>query len=781
MSTSFFNGKEKLLLLSFFCCLQIVQGQDCDSRLQLRFSTPSAEPVRVRLIHLSNEQTFTFKEQTELTTLCSGQYRIVLLQEGYVPFDSSFTLQQSLALQLPLLPMVKELKEVEIHDDRLDENGFQTLSSTTLQSAAFQVNAGKPLGEMLKEVSGVTSLQSGPTISKPIIHGLHSNRILLINNGIRLEGQQWGAEHAPEIDPFTVGKVTVLKGAAGLRFGSDAIAGVVLLEPYEFNTEKGSKADVRLLGSSNGQQGGVSARLERTFGGKFNGMGIRLQGTLKNAGNVKTPTYYLANTGMREKDASLLWQLNRKRLAVELSGAVFSSHIGVFSGSHVGNLDDLLAAFSAAQPLDSAGFTRSIQRGFQQVQHASLKGRVCYHFSESKKLEAVYGVQQNRRKEYDAGLPFSADPLVMIAPQADFKISTHTFDLLYSSHLWKQYQWTLGSSFITQGNVFQGLEYRALIPNYRNYGSGAFAALTRQWKKWKAEAGLRYDYRWLECYRLDYTTLESYAVQRSFSNWSFSSGASYTLSKKLSLNLHAGSAWRAPNVNELYGNGVHQSAASFEIGDSTLTSERAYQISVSSVWETEKSRFELGFYRNQIDHFIYLRPLLQPIVTIAGTYPAFQQTQVNAVFSGMDVDAKTQVYRGLKIGGKLALIQGINRSTNEYLVYTPPTRADVYVLLEGKAADNGVKPFIRLSGQYCAKQTHVPLNSDYVAPPAAYYLMHLDAGMNLGKKHPIELGFSVWNMLNTSYREYLNRFRYFANEQGRSFVLKLHYTFQSKS
>lgn len=770
-----FSPERKVLFawLLFFACLTNIRAQDCDSRLQISISNPPATAVAVQLFFKGADRKVSFHTSTSINTLCPGNYRLVILQSGYQPVDTSFVLTQSLDLRLQLIPEIKQLHEVEIHDDRSDENGFRTLQSSTLQAAAFQLNSGKPLGEMLKEVSGVSSLQSGPTISKPIIHGLHSNRILLINNGIRLESQQWGTEHAPEIDPFNVAKVTVLKGAAGLRFGSDAIAGVVLMEPYEMSSEKGLKADVRLLGNSNGLQGGASARIEKTFGGKLQGMGMRIQGTLKNGGNVQTPHYYLANTGMRERDASASWQLNRKKLALELSGSVFSTQIGIFTGSHVGNVDDLLAAFSNLKPIDSVGFERKIDRGYQTVLHGTAKARVCYHFSDTKKIELVYGLQHNRRKEYDSGLPYSNDPAVMLAAQADFKISTHTADLLYQAHLGKHYTLNSGLSLMTQGNVFQGLEYRALIPNFRNYGSGAFAALTRQWKKWQAEAGLRYDYRWLECYRLDYTTLATYAVQRDFSNVSFSSGATYDWTKQFSLSVHAGSAWRAPNVNELYGNGVHQSAASFEIGDSTMQSERAYQLSISGVWETEKSRVELGVYRNQIDHFIYLKPLLKPVVTIAGAYPAFQQTQVNAIFSGVDLDVKTNIWKNLKVGGKLALIRGYNSSIQDYLVYTPPARVDAYLLLEGKPSIKGMKPFIKLSGHYSAQQKNVPEKSDYVAPPAAYFLMQVDAGMSIGKKHPIELSISVWNLLNTTYREYLNRFRYFADEQGRSVVVRL--------
>src|SRR5688500_19161669 len=71
---------------------------------------------------------------------------------------------------------------------------------------------GLVISEALSKINGVTLLQTGSTISKPVIHGLHSSRILTIVNGVRQEGQQWGNEHAPEIDPFIADKLTVIKG-----------------------------------------------------------------------------------------------------------------------------------------------------------------------------------------------------------------------------------------------------------------------------------------------------------------------------------------------------------------------------------------------------------------------------------------------------------------------------------------------------------------------------------------------------------------------------------------
>jgi len=174
-----------------------------------------------------------------------------------------------------------------------------TQTQSVLSGADLDKTRGKSLGEALKSVNGVTGLQSGASIVKPVINGLHSNRILIMNNGVRQEGQQWGSEHAPEIDPFLATQITVIKGASGVRYGSDAMGGVVLLEPPPLRAKPGMGGEVNLVGYSNSHQGVASGFLEGSPAA-VPGLGWRLQGTAKKAGATETPRYFLNNTGFEE-------------------------------------------------------------------------------------------------------------------------------------------------------------------------------------------------------------------------------------------------------------------------------------------------------------------------------------------------------------------------------------------------------------------------------------------------------------------------------------------------
>lgn len=772
------------LVLSLFASPKNIEAQGCNLKLTIHISHTEQHGAGQEVIFAlqKEQQQFTKKDNKilQFEGLCAGQYTLFSkgLYEGAV--DTTFTISASTEITIQVNTVNRKLRTVEIHDDHFGSIGNESISTSTLRQADLDANAGKPLGEMLKAASGVNSLQSGPTISKPIIHGLHSNRVLIVNDGLRLESQQWGSEHAPEIDPFTVTNATVLKGAASLRYGSDAIGGVVLLQPHEISSAPGTELEVKLIGMDNGRMGALSACLDHTFSGKLKGLGARVQGTLKDAGNLKTARYFLQNTGVKEKNLSSTLYYQNKKLIVEMSGAVFTTKIGIFGGSHAGNLNDLQAALQQSEPILKADFTRNIERGFQDVLHATVKGRICYHFSETGKLELVYGLQRNLRKEFDTGLPFSNDPAILSSPQADFRISTNTVEGLYKNEFKNNLQLNIGASFITQGNVFEGLSYRALIPNFRNYGGGTFIALSKKYKKLLIETGLRYDYKWLRTYRINYNTLIPFTGDRNFNNFTYTIGSTLNINSFMSLNLNLGSAWRAPNVNELYGNGVHQSAASFEIGDSTLKSERAYNSAVSFIFKKEKLAFEAGIYSNNINNFIYLKPLLSPITTIAGSYPAFAQTQVNATISGIDFDLKYQVIPKIKLGTKVSLIRGWNSTIKDYLIFTPSNRAEVFLVLEGKANERGKKPYVKINYLMVAKQNNVPQNSDYTSPPAAYQLLNLEAASSFGKKQPIEVGISIYNLMNVAYRDYLNRFRYFADDIGRTVMLRVTIPFTFK-
>ena len=233
--------------------------------------------------------------------LCAGHYTLISSHLDCENVQMEVNLYENTEIDILQEHHAKELQQLVIAAQRTPAQ--QSLNMSTLDIREMAISSGKPLGEMLKGITGVNSLQTGSSISKPIIHGLHSNRIIIMNNGVRQEGQQWGSEHGPEIDPFVADKISVIKGAAGVRYGPDALAGVVLIEPNALRDSAGYDAILHLVGASNGLQGTTSGIFNGNIK-QLNGLNFRLQGTLKQAGNSNTPDYYLKNTGFTEKNFS---------------------------------------------------------------------------------------------------------------------------------------------------------------------------------------------------------------------------------------------------------------------------------------------------------------------------------------------------------------------------------------------------------------------------------------------------------------------------------------------
>jgi iron complex outermembrane receptor protein len=745
------NSRAGLLIFFTILFSQYVQGQQCNYTITGKITGRNGQAIPNAIIVISNNKPVVANKQGVyiISHLCAGEYTISCATD-----TQTVRVNNNVQLNFISGDLSTDLKEVIINSTR--ERELSTLNAVGLKNRQIFESAGKTLGESLKSIPGLNSIQTGPSISKPVIHGLHSNRVLILNNGVRQEGQQWGSEHAPEIDPFIAAHITVVEGASSIRYGSDALAGVVILEAAPIDNKLGGS--VNLVGASNGRMGAVSGMLD----GTEQAFQWRVQGTLKRAGNFKTADYYLKNTGISEGDYSSTLNWHKTDYGVEAFYSRYHSKMGIFDGSHVGNIEDLYAAFNRPKPITPSYFSYNIDRSYQLVTHDLLKLRAYYH-----KFEVIYAKQTDLRNEYDIDLPYSDDPAVLAAPQISFRIKTHTLDLLYHQPEKNNFSGTWGISGITQGNVFRGIRY--LVPNFRNYGSGIYGIEKYTTDKWTLEAGLRYDYRWLRVYRRNDNSLFVYNNTSTYQNVTASIGATWRPAEHFSISANTGTAWRAPSVNELYIKGIHLSAASYEVGDSTLRSERSFNTSLSFKYHTEKLFVQLNLYDNEINNFIYAKPSLQPISLVSGTYPMFTYTQANVRLRGLDAEFNYTFLKNFTFISKTSLVRAFNKTIHDYLVFMPADRFD-------NTLKYTTPSHLYLGLQYVkvSKQTRVPPNSDYVAPPAGYGLVNSSLGMDIKK---FNIDFSVENLTNVAYRDYLNRFRYYANDLGINFVLRTKFTF----
>ncbi len=721
----------------------------------------------------------------EWNGLCPGKYRVQVSYQGYRTLDSVITLTHDLTLNALLFSNAQELNSVTITGEVIHKDQITTAIKSILSGQALEATRGLSLGESLKGISGVNSLQTGPSISKPVIHGVYSNRVLIMNNGVRQEGQSWGNDHAPEIDPFIATKVTVIKGAASIRYGSDAIGGAILLDPKDLPKQAGIGGEVNLVGMTNGRVGVASGYLEGASGGKGEGLSWRIQGTLKKAGNAKTADYYLDNTGYSENDFSATLQYDKPHYGGALYFSQFDTKIGIAQASVADNAADLQQLIARGRPADNGVFRYAFGRPDQTVNHQLAKVSGYLNLPEKwGKLEAVYAYQRDTRKEYDANPSDNSDTSLNTngIPDLNFQLNTSTADLIWEHRpIAGRIVGSVGLNFITHANVQQGTAYQELIPNFIDYGEGLFAIEKYTTRRWVFEAGARYDFRRLQVYKYDPTVV---VEERPVYNWqepTLNAGATYKFSEHVEGDYNFGTAWRAPQVIELFANGVHQSAAAWEFGDSSLTLEQAYNNNLSFTFNSKNLVIEAGGYVNYFHHYIYAQPNLNYITTIEGTFPAFTYKQVNAIFEGIDLSINYTFVKNLSLISKTSIVRARNLAIHDWLINVPADRFDNSLRYAFPSIGKWKNIFFDINNLVVAKQIRVPPNSDFAPPPAGYMLWGASAGFSAPfYKHELKISLSVTNLTNVDYRDYLDRFRYYFADLGRNVVLRVIVPFDIK-
>ncbi|MEA5403988.1 TonB-dependent receptor [Arcicella sp. DC2W] len=765
-----------LLIFTWFSTK--AQSQNCNCSLKgVVHEKDIHQVVPGAVIYIKGTNISTFadaKGKYAFKNLCQGKYILICQAVGFQKVEIPVNLSNEHEEDFSLEDKDEHLQEVVVSGKKIEN---VTQAKGILEGEALDQTRGQNLGESLKGITGVTTLQTGSSISKPIIHGMHSNRVLILNNGIRQEGQQWGSEHAPEIDPFVAKKLTVIKGAAGVRYGSDAIAGVIMVEPAPLPDSVRIHGEINTAGFSNGRMGVISGIAEGGLSA-IKGFSWRVQGTYKRGGDLKTANYYMANTGVQERNFSVALGYNKIHYGTEMFFSYFDTQLGIFAGSHIGNTTDLQNAINNPQPNEAytpAEPSYNINRPNQDLAHHLLKLKSFAIVDNLGKFTLTLARQYDWRLEYD--VPRGNRNLNTL----NFKLTTYTGELLLEHKpLFNKISGSIGISGMYQENLSSSYELKkplvntVLIPNYQVSTGGLFIIERYLKNRWEFETGLRYDFRKAEAYGLTFNN-QAYNNSFDFNNFSATAGTTYTFNEHLDFKFNAALAWRAPNMNELFSDGIHHGAAAYEKGNINLQPEVAHNLNFTANYTNDKINVEVSPYLNFIDDFIYLKPrsvdgVLQTVLTVRGAFPAFDYTQVNARFAGIDVSAIYQISKQISISEKYSMVRAKDVLNNQYMVNIPSDRLESTLKYDFKKRG----AFISISNSLVAKQNRVEANSDFLAPPPAYSLWKADAGISIKK---VNVGLSVSNAFNVAYREYLNRFRYFTDDLGRNISLRLKYSF----
>lgn len=753
-----------LLLMIFSIMGNVSLAQDSCS-LQVRglvLSKPSGEPLPHAVVFVQGTMNGAVSDDDgyyELNGVCGDTLVLISQYLGFKERLDTLILQGNKTYNLYLNRSTNQLAEVAIS---ADGTGVQGLTNHAIARSDRKLDEN--LGVSLMRVAGVSSLSTGAGISKPVIRGMHSNRLVIMNNGVRLEGQQWGTEHAPAVDPALVGDIEVVKGAAGVRFGPEAMGGAVIMHPLAFPDSFGIAGWMQASAQSNGRGGALTTMLQgRTE--RVPWLRWRVIAAGRKRGNQHTPEYFLNNTGLEELNFSGDVMMGSESTGAVISYSQFNSNFGILSFSHIGNLSDLERAIQSNTPLDSTYFSFAIDQPFQRVEHETFKMSAHKDTDLFGRFELTYGRQFNRRSEFDR---HSGDAGV---PAITFELLTHTLDVVQEGWTMGRHQIDYGVSSLFQENTFQG---RFFIPNYRKLNAGVFLSDAWERNDWRVTLGGRFDY-----IAQDIFLNVSGAIQRdayTFARPSWSASVSKSWRSSYIVQLEAGSAWRPPNVNELYSDGLHHGAASYEVGDRNLTQEVAHSVNVLFGATLRKLRVQSEWYANYMSGFIYLQPVQPPTLTIRGAFPTFQFQQANALLYGTDLQIQYQLHANLTMKSNASLVRARNLESLEWISLMPADRISLSFQYDRWLKNwlVWIAPDLTLID----RQRRVAEGVDYLEPPAGYALLNLSVGAKLNQKSgPIAISLSVNNALNQRYRDYMNRYRYFADEIGRNFMIQLSKSF----
>ncbi|MEZ5009873.1 MAG: TonB-dependent receptor [Chitinophagales bacterium] len=758
-------------ILVFFSFVFTLQGQDCKHTIKGQIvDIRSGEYLDYANIYVEEITSGTTSDSVgkfTLKNLCAGEYHLRISHIGCETEELFITIVRDTFLNVKMHHHPELLDELTIHGTKED---VSAQTSNTINSDAIINQSNKNLSDLLANIQGVSVLKTGSNVSKPIVHGLYGNRVAILNNGIVQSGQQWGNDHAPEIDPFLADHISVVKGASALAYSGNSLGSIVLVESKRIDEDPHLHGLVNYRLQSKGVGHTLNTKIE-----KYSKWAAwRISGTIKFFGDQRTSDYYLTNTGKREYNisAKLEKKINEK-WQLESYYSLFTTEIGILRGSHISNLTDLKEAFNREEPfLTEDNFSYKIDAPRQSVMHHLVKLESKYQLNDDQIFNFKYGLQINQRKEFDIRrLDRSDIPALSLLQQ------NHVAEALYSGSFNHDIHIQSGVQFdFTDNTNSPETGILPLIPDYRQTNSSLFFIFHQDHPRVFYEWGARYNLQTLEAITISKTpprVIERF--NHLFHNYAFSAGIKIKANEKYKINLETGYTLRSPQVNELYSAGLHQGVSGIEEGNGNLSTEKSFKMVFANNVDVNNKVFiqALGYYQN-IHDYIYLKLEDELRLTIRGAFPLFTYQQTNVNLYGTDLLASFEATKQLKMVFKYALVRGRDINQKIALINLPSDYIDANIAYTFKDGGKMKHNTIGLNGSYTFKQKNIQAevikteeDEIIIDVPSGYFLLGFNASTELElKKSVVRFSLTIDNMLNTDYRNYLNRQRYFADDLG---------------
>ncbi len=649
------------------------------------------------------------------------------------------------------------------------------------------------LVQALEYIPGVQSMDIGSGFSKPMIRGMSFNRITVVENGIKQEGQQWGSDHGLEIDAFNIERVSIYKGSSSLLYGSDAMGGVIEISQALPPLENQFFGEVALLGKTvNGTLGG-----SLLLGVKKGAWYVRLRYSEQHFGDYRVPTdtiVYLTqkipvygrklkNTAGMERNANFYTEYRKGKYFSHYAINNAYQTVGFFPGAH--GIPDI-------SRVQDDGKSYNIELPYSIVNHLKVSTHQQYAW-EKLMFSWDIGYQNNYREEqsefhthYSSQSPPETNP----DRELLFKLNTYSSSVKFkflSSTVW---EYTAGWDFQYQQNRIGG--YSFLLPNYDRFNTGIFVIAS--WKKsakFALNGGLRYDFGMIDADAYEDPYLEthlrnmgyddeliaqyqwrSYPVKRNFGDVSGSLGMVWNMKTNHLLKVNIGRSFRLPGANELASNGVHHGTFRHEQGDSSLASEKGWQLDVSYLFERKKIQLSLTPFVSWFSNYIHLSPTGEwSVLPHAGQIYQYIGTQ--AIFAGTELAFDMDILSWLHYSFSGEYVYTYNIDEQTPLSFSPPASMRNTVTFK-------VWKFELFAELHTiASQNRVAKNE---SPTKGTNLINLGGNISIPvAKTTIDIQFSLNNLLNTKYYNHLSFYRKVEiPEPGRNFQLLIKVPFKIK-
>lgn len=614
------------------------------------------------------------------------------------------------------------------------------------------------------KIPGLSVINTGPGILKPVVRGLSGNRVVTYTQNIRLENGQWGDEHGIEINPFGTQSIEVIKGPMSVLYGSDAIGGVIYIAPDSF-VDGSPQVEFGSLYNSN--YSGLTNNLG--LKGSVGGINYIAQGSYVDNGNFSTPEGEVENTFFENTDFKAALGYSLEKFISELRLNYYETNIGIPHGEKHDDLDE-----HGDDDHDDDEDHEDEEPEFQALENTLISWKNTFIFNNNSELEITVGHTINDRKEFGGHLEehdhhddhgddedhgdddhdSDHDDHDGEGAHLAAELKNTSIDLKYLISSSEKTEFVFGSSLQFQDNLNYGEE--ELLPDASKNDFGLFGLAHFHGKVWDLMVGLRTDYRRIQKSKFDET----------YSSLTTSLGLKTDLGNSGILRLNFSSGYRAPNLSELFADGVHHGTSRYYVGNQNLSEEKSSQIDFSISTFGSNSEFGFDLFANSLKDYIYLNPTGEEM----DEFPVYNYVQDDAnIFGGELYYNRQSSLDWLSYETSVEFLRG-EKSNSDVLPFIAPLSLKQSFNLEFNNSSFELEAVLK------GKKENV---AQFETKTDSYFRLNLSGTYDVEfLSNDLKIGWSINNLTDKLYFDHMSRLKTMGiHEMGRNISVGINYQF----